>query len=49
MIKDDHNNDANIVKYNFMKLRFFLKVKKKRVDKNLKINSLTVALIVPQR
>lgn len=50
MIKDDHNNDANIVEYNFMKLRFFFNSKKKkRVDKNLKINSFTVALIVPQR
>lgn len=48
MIKDYHNNDAYIVKYNFMKLRFSLKVNKK-LDKNLKINSLTVALIVPQR
>lgn len=41
MIKDDHNNDANIL--------FFKSKKKKRVDKNLKINSFTVALIVPQR
>lgn len=30
MIKDDYNNDVNIVKYNFMKLRFFFKSKKKK-------------------
>lgn len=46
MIKDDYNNDVNIVKYNFMKLRFFFKSKKKRVDKNFKINSFIVVLIV---
>lgn len=30
MIKDDYNNDVNIVKYNFMKLRFFFKSKRKK-------------------
>lgn len=30
MIKDDYNNDVNIVKYNFMKLRFFFNSKKKK-------------------
>lgn len=44
MIKDDHNNDANIVKYNFMKLRFFFNSKKK---KGLtKISKLTASLLV---
>lgn len=34
MIKGDHNNDANIVKYNFMKLRGFFKEKKKGWQKS---------------
>lgn len=43
MIKDDHNNDANIVKYNFMKLRFFFKSKKKGLTK---ISKLTASLLL---
>lgn len=34
MIKDYHNNDAYIVKYNFMKLRFFFKSKQKAGQKS---------------
>lgn len=37
MIKDDYNNDVNIVKYNFMKLRFFFKSEKKGLIKILKL------------
>lgn len=47
-MKSDHPNDVTTcIVYNLMKLRFFFKYKKK-IDKNPKINSFTIVIIVPQ-